>query len=164
MYIHGSPGYLADPFTSLQRLEQRHQLEPTFRRQSFRDLRWRFRGPLHNDSAHTTLHQLHGRPIVQFNIHHLGSAPGFHSALPSIRPSDYPHGPFVGPTQHFSLFCVTSYPDNAFANNQGNSHHHYRQIANMVTLMRAFSSSNIFSHDPGPTRRSRQKSIRFNDS
>jgi hypothetical protein len=27
----------------------------------------------------------------------------------------------------------------------------------MVTPMRAFSGSNIFSHDPGPTRRSRQK-------
>ena len=54
-------------------------------------------------------------------------------------------------------FCVTSYPDNAFANNQGNAHHNYCQIANMVTPKRAFAGSNIFSHDPGPTRRSRQK-------
>jgi len=44
------------------------------------------------------------------STYHLCSAPCFHTALPSVRPSDHPHGYLVGTTQHYSTFCVASYP------------------------------------------------------
>jgi hypothetical protein len=81
--------------------------KPTFLRRSFRDLHWRFRGPLLNDLAHTTLHQSHGRPIFQLDMYHLSSALCFKKPhCPRYDPAITLTGISSVPLNISHFFCV----------------------------------------------------------